>query len=84
MLIILHADDAGMAAPNEESIDKLVKEFQDKGFDPEMEGDFTKHLGIRTEHRDDGSMCMTQKGLIKKIIATAKMQGCKQTRLLHC
>ena len=30
------------------------------------------------EHKDDGSVCMTQKGLIKKIIATAKMQGgCK-------
>jgi len=27
VLIILHVDDAGMAAPNEESINKLVKEL---------------------------------------------------------
>ena len=53
MLIVLCVDDAGTTAPNEESIDKLVKELQDKGFDLEMEGDFTKHLGIRMEHRDD-------------------------------
>ena len=45
-----------------------------------MEGDFTKCLGIGTEHRDDGSVCMTQKGLIEKIIATAKMQGCKPNK----
>ena len=55
----------------------MVKELQDKGFDLEMEGDFTKHLSIGMEHRDDGSVCMTQKGPIKKTIAAAKMQGCK-------
>ena len=62
MLIVLCVDDARTAAPNEESIDELVKELQDKGFDPEMESDFTKCLGIGMEHRDDGSACMTQKG----------------------
>ena len=51
MLIVLCADDAGTAAPNEESIDNLVEELQDKGFDLEMEGDFTECLSIRVEHR---------------------------------
>ena len=73
MLIILCVDDARTAAPNRKSINKPVKELQEKGFDPEMEGDFTEHLGIGTEHRDDGSAHMTQKGPIKKIIAMAKM-----------
>ena len=59
MLIILCVDDAGIAAPNEESINKLVEELRNEGFDLEMEGNFTKHLGIGTEHRDDGSACMT-------------------------
>ena len=80
MLIVLHVDNARIAAPNEESINKPVKELRDKGFNLEMEGDFTKHLGIGTEHRDDRSVCMTQKGLIEKIIATAKMQGCKPNK----
>ena len=80
MLIISCVDGAGMAAPNEEIINKSAKELQDKGFNLEMEGDFTKHLGIGMEHRDDGSVCMTQKGSIKKIIATAKMQGCEPNK----
>ena len=80
MLIILCVDDAGIAAPNKESINELVEELRNKGFDLEMEGDFTECLGIKTEHQDDGSACMTQKGLIKKIIATAKMQGCKPNK----
>ena len=42
-----------------------------------MEGNFTECLGIGMEHRDDGSVCMTQEGLIEKIIATAEMQGFK-------
>ena len=78
MLIISFVDDAGMAAPNEESINGPVKELQDEGFNLEMEGDFTKCLGIGMEHRDDGSVCMTQKGPIKKTIATARMQSCHQ------
>ena len=77
MLIILCVDDARMAAPNEESMNDLVKELRDKGFDLEMEDDFTECPGIRMEHRDDMTVCMTQKGLIKKkIIATAKMKEC--------
>ena len=50
MLIVLCVDDAKMAAPNEGSINKLVKELRDKGFDLEMEGDFTECLGIGMEH----------------------------------
>ena len=74
MLMIPCADDAGMAAPDEESVNNPVEELQDEGFDLEMEGDFTEHLGIRMEHRDDRTICMTQKGLIKKTIAVAKMK----------
>ena len=76
MLIILCMDDARMAAPDEESINGLVEELRNEGFDSEMEGDFTKCLGTGMEHQDNGSACMTQKGLIEKITATAKMEGC--------
>ena len=48
--------------------------------DVETEGDFTRCLGIGTEHRDDESARMNQKGSIKKIIATAKMQGCRPNK----
>ena len=50
MLIALHVDDARIAAPNEESVNKLVKELRDEGFDLEVEGNFAECLGIGTEH----------------------------------
>ena len=68
------ADGARTVAPNEESMNNLVKELQDEGFDLEMEGDFAECPGIRMEHRDDRTICMTQKGSIKKTVATAKMK----------
>ena len=79
MLVILHVDNAGIAAPNdEESINSLVRELQDEGFDLEMEGDFMECLGIGIKHRDDGTISMTQKG---QIIATAKMKECKPNKI---
>ena len=80
MPVILCADDAGTAAPDEASINDLVRELRNEGFDLEMEGEFTECLGIGLEHEDDGSACMTQKGLIEKIVATAKMEGCKPNK----
>ena len=61
--------------PDKESVtNDPVKEFQDEGFNLEMGGGFTEHPGIRMEHRDDGTTCMTQKGPVEKIILTAKMR----------
>ena len=74
--MILHANDTGAAAPNKESITNPAKELQDKGFDLEMEGNFTECLGIGMEQRDNRTIWMTQKGSIRKIIATAKMKEC--------
>ena len=45
-----------------------------------MEGDFTECLGVGTEHREDRTACMTQKGLIEKIIATTKMKECNANK----
>ena len=80
MLIILCTDNAGVAAPNKESINSSVREVRDEGFDLEMEGNFAEHLGIGIKHRDDRTINVTQKGLIEKIIATTKMKECKPNK----
>ena len=80
MLIILCTDNTGVAAPNKESINSLVSELQDEGFNLEMEGNFTEHPGIGIKHRGDRTINMTQKGPINKIIATAKMKECKPNK----
>ena len=52
--MILYVDDAGIAAPKREDVNKFVKELQTEGFDLEIEGDFTEYLGIGIEELPDG------------------------------
>ena len=76
LMMVLYVDDAGIAAPNKEIIHEFVNELREHGFDLEIEGKFSSYLGIGIETFKDGSRHMTQKGLIKKVIQTAKMGNC--------
>jgi len=74
--MILYVDDAGIAAPKREDVDKFVEELRTEGFDLEIEGEFTEYLGIGIEELPDESRHMSQKGLIEKIIKNTKMTDC--------
>ena len=77
LMMVLYVDDAGIAAPTKQIIEDFITELRKKhGFDLEMEGDFTSYLGIGIDEFEDGSRHMTQKGLIKKVIQTTKMENC--------
>ena len=77
LMMVLYVDDAGIAAPTKQIIEDFIIELRKKhGFDLEMEGDFTSYLGIAIDEFEDGSRHMTQKGLIKKVIQTTKMENC--------
>ena len=75
-MMVLYVDNAGIAAPNQSIIDEFVAELKDLGFDLEIEGNFSSYLGIGIEELDGGIRIMTQKGLIKKVIQTTKMENC--------
>ena len=49
LLMVLHVDEAGIAAPTRKNLKDFVEELQQEGFDSEIEGDFTKYLGIGIE-----------------------------------
>ena len=70
-------DDAGIAAPSCTNVEEFVKELCAEGFELEIKCNFTKHLGAGIEERADRTQHMTQKGLIKKIVATTKLTNCK-------
>ena len=80
MLMILCVDDAGLAAPEEKDIENPVEELRNEGFDLELEGDFSTHLGIGIEENEDGTRWMTQKGLIDRIIEATKMTDCNPNK----
>jgi hypothetical protein len=77
LMIVLYVDDAGIAAPMIELINEFIDGLKAKGFELTKEGSFSEFLGIKFEEDTSaGSITMTQTGLIKKIIATTKMENC--------
>ena len=57
--MVLHVNDKGFAAPNRKNVKDFVEELEQEGYDLEIEGDFTKYLGIRIEEQDDGARHMS-------------------------
>ena len=81
MMIIVYVDDMGVAAQREELIDELVSYLCDKGLVLEREGTFQDYLGIRFNTLPNGSVHMTQSGLIRKIIKATGMESCNPNKL---
>jgi len=76
MLIVFYVDDAGIGAKDKKLIEDLVKELEQRGFELTREGSFSDFLGIKFNSREDGSIEMTQRGLIQKIVKSTNMENC--------
>jgi hypothetical protein len=77
MMIVVYVDDCGVGAKNPADLDKLVDELRGLGFELTKEGDFSEFLGIKLEKRTDGSILLSQSGLINKILQATQMDECK-------
>ena len=80
LIIIQYVDDLGIQAPNEGVINTLISSLRKKGFELTLEGSFTEYLGIQYEQCKDGSIHMTQSGLIQKLLNAAGMTECNPNR----
>ena len=80
MIIIVYVDDMGVAAKNEGLIDELINLLRSKGLELQRVGSFQDYLGISFSNQKDGSTCMTQPGLIKKIIKATGMENCNANK----
>jgi hypothetical protein len=76
IFLIFFCDDTGVAAKSEADIQELVDALSAKGFELTREATFSEFLGIKYTDLSDGSIEMTQKGLIEKIIAATDMENC--------
>lgn len=76
IVIVLYVDDAGIGAQSPHLIDELISGLRAKGFALSREASFSEFLGIKIDSLGDGSVSMTQKGLIKKILQTTGMTDC--------
>jgi hypothetical protein len=78
LMVVAYCDDIGIAAPKEHLIDEFIHKLRQKGFSLDKEGSFEEFLGIKFErNRMSGTIELTQKGLIAKIIEETGLQSCK-------
>jgi hypothetical protein len=74
MIPVTFVNNCGLAVDDPSKVDWFIIELQKDGFELHLEGDFTAFLGVAMDPQPDGSIRMHQSGLIKKIIAAAKME----------
>ena len=80
LIVICYVDDLGLQAPRKEIVDDLTQAIKEKGFELTQEGSFTEYLGIQYDHLDNGSISMTQTGLIQKLLDAAGMSDCNSNK----
>ena len=75
--MVTFVDDCGIAYLHEKNVETLITNLRNRGFALTREGDFTSFLGIKFE-RDEkaGTLTMTQRGLIDRIIDVTGMANC--------
>lgn len=71
---MLYVDDCGLAVKDPSKVDWFVSELRSRGFELDVEGDFTTFLGVAIDRLPDGRIHMHQSALIDKIITSAKME----------
>jgi hypothetical protein len=76
MMRAVCVDDVGIAAKRKEDVDEMAALLREKGFHLTREGSFSEFLGTKFDKLDDGSINMTQKGLVNKIIEAAGVTDC--------
>ena len=76
-LLIVYVDDACLSVARESDLDAFVESLRERGFVLKREASLSEFLGIKFEKDHDGSIHLTQRGLIKKILSTAGMEDCK-------
>lgn len=72
--MILYVDDVGICAKDPKDATKLIASLRAQGFELTEEGTFTEFLGIKFHKHTDGSIELTQQGLINKIIAATGLE----------
>jgi len=78
VICLLYVDDTLFYSPKAEYIDEVIQKLRNEDMDLEEEGDVAGFLGVHIERNiKDGSIKLTQKGLIKRIIETLNIPKLK-------
>jgi hypothetical protein len=75
-ILILFVDDLGICYKSKQVLEELLAAIEKKGYQFTRQDSFNEYLGIKYEELSDGSIKMTQPGLVNKIIEAVGMQQC--------
>ena len=73
LMILIYVDDALVFFRNKDTSKKLFAEMRSKGLSFEVEDSVAGFLGVHIERKEDGSILLTQKGLISRILETLNL-----------
>ena len=76
-IMIVYCDDVGIAAKDLATIEKVVEDLRAEDLELTVEGTFEDYLSVKYTRFDDGTINMTQSGLIEKVLGAAGMSNCK-------
>jgi hypothetical protein len=68
VIALVYVDDTLLYARNQADIDAVIQGLHDQGMDLQREEDVAGFLGVHIDRRTDGTIKLTQKGLIKRIV----------------
>ena len=79
-IILLYVDDAILMGRDENAITKALSELKDEDYIFSRDGDFKSYLGIHIDHRDDGSIKMSQAHLARSLVDSTGLSDANNAR----
>ena len=75
VIVLVYVDDTLFYSPRKEWIDEAIKKIEKQDLELEIEDSVAGFLGVRIERNEkDGTIKLTQKGLIKRIVKALQIQ----------
>ena len=76
LIVITYVDDFGIAYKTKDRLEKFLKQLEEHSLSHTREESFHEFLGIQIDKQPDGTLLLTQKGLINKTLEAANMVDC--------
>ena len=68
LIIVTYVDDFGIAYKTKDLLEEFLKQLEENSLSYTREESFHEFLGIQIDRLEDGTLLLTQKGLIKKVL----------------
>jgi hypothetical protein len=73
VMYVLYTDDLIIAGPDKREIDQVIEDIRKAKLNITVEGDIQDFLGINMDHREDGTIHLTQPHLIDDIVRDLRL-----------